>query len=474
MKQSSRQITVLGIGAIVTVLALGAPALGQVAPIPYYEQPFAMTSGVQANVTDAPAIAFTQTVQAPPGTPWMRVRFSNFSLGPGSAIVVTSVLDGATQRLDARALQVWRNKTAYFNGSALQIDLVVGPGDQTAFFDIDQLTIGQTMTEARAQAAAAGQQGAPPDESQCGAFDDRVSSNDPAVGRIMPIGCTGWIVANGANLTAGHCISAATDTLQFNVPSSLADGTTVNPPPQHQYPIEPTGNIDFFNDGAGFIGNDWAVFETFANTTTGQHAVHVQGAFYRMSRDFTATNVRVTGYGVDNVPVGSTGNRNADNQTQQTHSGAYLGETVQGASDVFIEYTVDTEGGNSGSPVIRTDASSFPPLTLGIHTNAGCNPPSSGNTGTGFEHNNLETAIQNFLGSNTIYVDEDHLDNVAEDGTVFRPFDTFAQGVTAAAAAAGTPLLAVVEGTYTPTAPLIITDPMVIVAPVGSVVVAPP
>ena len=62
--------------------------------------------------------------------------------------------------------------------------------------------------------------------------------NDPAVGRIMPVGCTGWVISNGAFLTAGHCFTRGMTTIQFNVPASAADGTTNPPPPNDQYPID--------------------------------------------------------------------------------------------------------------------------------------------------------------------------------------------------------------------------------------------
>ena len=31
-------------------------------------------------------------------------------------------------------------------------------------------------------------------ESQCGPNDDRVSSTDPRACRILPVGCTGWLI----------------------------------------------------------------------------------------------------------------------------------------------------------------------------------------------------------------------------------------------------------------------------------------
>ena len=67
-------------------------------------------------------------------------------------------------------------------------------------------------------------------ESICGANDDRVASSNPRAGRIMPIGCTGWMIPGGAFLTAGHCALSTAQTVEFNVPASLSNGTTVAPP----------------------------------------------------------------------------------------------------------------------------------------------------------------------------------------------------------------------------------------------------
>ncbi len=439
----------------------GALAAQAQSPVPYHRQPYALHSGYQSNLgTREQAQPLEEIVQAPPGTPWMRVHFGDYNLGANSYLHITSLMDGATQRLDQAALRRWRSASAYFNGDRLRLELYVAPGDRDVFYRIDQITVGEYRSDAQPETQAGGP------ESQCGSTDDRVPSDDPAVGRLMPVGCTGWIVSNGAILTAGHCISSSTDTLQFNVPDSLADGTPQNPPPEDQYPIESTADIDWTNDG---IGNDWAVFETFSNTETGLSPVQAQQAFYRLSKDeysYTST-VRVTGYGVD------TGTRN---QTQQTHTGDFLGETTADATHIYLEYLVDTEGGNSGSPVIVDEPyPGWPSLTLGIHTNGGCNPPNTGNLGTSFNNSGLEAAIQDFPGTNVIYVDKDHFDWISEDGSVLRPYGTFDQGVSRAASTSGTPTLSVVKGTYDEIDPtgssLVIKDPMWIKAPVGTVLI---
>lgn len=433
-----------------------AQATEEKAPVPYHRESYQADFQAAENTSAEDQVQYKQVIEVN-DAPWLQIIFSDYNLGQNSYMTITSLQDGGQQRLDANSMSQWRGQSAYFNGNAVEIELHVAPGDSGVFFEIKELIVGDWVggTSLPATAVDESQSGIETpleDESQCGDDDDRVGSSDAAVGRIMPVGCTGWIVSNGAHLTAGHCVGSNMQTLQFNVPDSLSDGTTVNPPPEDQYPIEAVANIDWFNDGPGAIGNDWAVFEAFANSNTGLLPVQAQNKFYRMSRDYNPTNVRITGYGVD---TGS------DNQTLQTHSGSFLGETVQAASDIFIEYTVDTEGGNSGSPVIHTGNS----VTIGIHTNAGCNPPGQGNTGTSFEHNNLENAIQNFPGSNTRYADVGH--PASENGTVFRPYDTFAEAVNAVPSGG---VVSIVKGTYTNEAGLY-TKQMMVEAPVGSVLI---
>ena len=423
----------------------------QPATIPYHKEPYRMASGILESTEAETVSKFRETVRAPEAA-WMRLHFSDYNLGKQSYITITSHKDGGKQRLDANSLQQWRNSTGAFNGDAVDIELYIAPEEKGIFINIGEITVGEHVTgptEEESRAVA---------ESLC-EDDDRVSLNDAAIGRIMPVGCTGWIISNGALLTAGHCTGANMQYIEFNVLPSQSNGTTVMSLPQDQYPIDPA-SIVFFNDGGGAIGNDWAVFDCFANTTTSLLPEHAQGAFYRMSRDDAPANIRITGYGTDSSPPGSTGNRNDDSQTEQTDTGGFVGEDVQASNDVVIEYTVDTTGGNSGSPVINTTNA----LTIGIHTNAGCDPPSGdGNNGTGFENDDLENAIQTFPGPNVVYADKDH-PVALEDGGVFRPFDTIGEAVTAVPAGG---IVSIVTGSYDET--LTINKAMTLTAPVGMV-----
>jgi hypothetical protein len=256
--------------------------------------------------------------------------------------------------------------------------------------------------------------------------------------------------------------------LQFNVPPSQANGTIVAPAPEHQYPIN-AATVAFANNG---VGDDWAIFNTNRNATTNLLPVERQGAFYRISRDSNPTTVRVTGFGVDGpgpstgcptCDFGNAGPRNSDNQTQQTHTGASLGETVANANNVQWAYLVDTQPANSGSPIMIDGTS----LAIGIHTNGGCTTTGGSNIGTGFEHDGLENAINGFVGANTRYVDSDH-PVVLQDGTAVRPFDTVLEGITDVPLGG---IVSLVTGTYPET--LTIDRAMTLSAPVGPVHIGP-
>jgi hypothetical protein len=51
-----------------------------------------------------------------------------------------------------------------------------------------------------------------------------------------------------------------------------------------------------------------------------------------------------------------------------------------------LRYTVDTQGGNSGSPVIVEGGGN---VAIGIHTHGGCSATGGSNAGTGFRYQGL-------------------------------------------------------------------------------------
>jgi len=170
--------------------------------------------------------------------------------------------------------------------------------------------------------------------------------------------------------------------MQFNVPLSNGNGSTVNPPPEDQYVVDPE-SVQQVNGG---VGNDWGYFGCFPNSNTNLTAFQAQGDFYVLADaapPVSGQNIRITGYGTVSFPVSPTWN-----QAQKTHAGPYFnkfGSTVQ--------YKTDTTGGNSGSAV----QDEFTGVAIGVHTHAGCESV-GGNQGTAVDNPGWQAALNNPQG----------------------------------------------------------------------------
>ena len=339
------------IGGLAVMIGIGLPAFvsAQTAEIPFHRQAYVWKSGTHKGQKGTEAktyLAESRMVEAA-SAPWLRLVFGQVKLGAKSSVTIISRKDGARQDLNAVTLAQWQNTSAYFNGDAVEVQIHAAPNEESVSLQIQELVVGEWLN------------GAAPPESQCGPLDDRVPSNHLASGRILSIGCTGWIVSNGLHVTAGHCSGGAGLVLQFNVPPSNPDGTLNNPGPQDQYSID-SGTWQFVNGG---IGNDWGTFGVFNNSQTGLQPIQAQGASFTVVQNLGPPTIRITGFGVDfNDPTRT--------QTQQTHAGPNAGSSV-----TTMRYQTDTEGGNSGSPVID-DATGN---AVGVHTHGGCSIGGGGN-----------------------------------------------------------------------------------------------
>ena len=199
------------IGApLLAALATACAALGQDAPEtpfdPLYwaDVPVATSSGRHAG-GEADRVEWYTLVQSP-GAAWIRLEFGKGTelaralndAGPGAFIRISSLLDGDEQRLDVDSLAQWSNASAHFNGDAVTVELVSGSNPVPSRVDIVNVQAGFIP---------------PSQKSQCGSVDDRVAVQDNRVARIVPVGCTGWMINNDANhhfLTAGHCPASGT------------------------------------------------------------------------------------------------------------------------------------------------------------------------------------------------------------------------------------------------------------------------
>ncbi|WP_312518763.1 serine protease [Massilia sp.] len=399
-------------GLLLSLLVAGAgnPAWGQPAPalravVPANAAPEAMTSMFSPLAAGEKRIAI-------PGASWLQLQFSDVQLGPKGVLTITGA-NGQSQSFTQTQIDSWGGLSATFNGAELRVTLKGTAGAAQISANVKEIIIGLPASAASATTNAAAAETALPrglrqllgpdirrfipddlrelriqgllqqleggQESICGTTDDRVASSNVRVGRIMPIGCTGWLITGGRLVTAGHCISSATQTVQFRVPASRADGTPVAPAVRDQYRVV-AATINSQNGG---VGNDWAVFEVLPNTETGLMPAAAQGATFQLSNSDNPQQVRITGHGVDGPApnFGAGGPRNAQNQTQQTHVRS-LTQNTGGPSNGVLRYDVDTQGGNSGSPVIVEGTNT----AIGIHTNGGCSAAGGTNAGTSFRN----------------------------------------------------------------------------------------
>lgn len=357
--------------ALIASFVLASPALAQENAPPSFEVARVHDTGWVANPGTGPATiaSFPVTV---PGAAWMQLRFREIHLPEdGVALVITSVLDGSQQILSARHCREWQNHSAYFNGDDVQVEIVARPDSGPCRVILDAITAGVPPF---------------PSFTQCGLLDDRVLSNDPRQARALPIGCTVWLIHDCRHnfLTAGHCSTASLQIVQFNVPLSDISGVIVSPPATEQYSVDPASKQSL----NGGVGNDWGHFACFANPNTGLRPYQKQQQAYTLAAAAPAVSgsvtIRITGYGTDNTPP-------QNNQVQQTSTGPYTAHT-----GTRLDYQADTQGGNSGSPVLWEQQS----LAIGIHTHGGCNTAGTGsNHGTAIEHVGPQNAVANPIGS---------------------------------------------------------------------------
>lgn len=364
----------------VLVLFAGLPsAFAQPREIPSRLAPTPIDSGPVENIGRSNDAVFAETIRVPDAS-WIRLKFDEVRLsgneadGTGSFLVITSLLDGYFQILYASHVRQWQNTSAYFNGDAVRIELFATPRTGENRIVIRETIAGEPVFEEDAN-----------ERSICGTVDDRVLSNDPRVGRAMPVTCTAWLFndENKCLLTAGHCAGASLQVMQFNVPLSTSGGSTVNPPPQDQYPIDPA-SVQSQNGG---VGNDWCYFGCFKNSNTDLTPAQAQGDYFILAPfapPVSGQDIRITGYGGVSAPVSPTWN-----YVQKTHVGPYVS-----LSGNTVRYATDTTGGNSGSPVIDESTG----LAIGIHTHAGCTTGGGSNQGTAIQHSGLQNALANPQG----------------------------------------------------------------------------
>lgn len=363
----------IGVAAVLTAAALVQTAFGQTAELPSREVPINVDSGLVHAKGPGPEVVFQTVVQVPRAT-WLRLQFANVMLAGDPAadnasfLRITSLRDGGRQIMNSKNVWDWAYTSAYFNGDRVKVELI-------AFANTGPNRLRMTMVTAGEIAP----------DSICDGVDLRVLSNDPRAARLLPVGCSAWMIndLNRQFATAGHCgPTQSGSVVQFNVPLSNANGSLNHPPPEDQYVVD----LASVQRQSGGVGLDWSYFGVIPNSNTFLQPFQVQGATYTLAASApspTGQLIRITGYGTVSSPVSPTWN-----QVQKTHAGPY-----SSMSGTTVRYRTDTTGGNSGSPVIDESTG----LAIGVHTHGGCTSTGGSNAGTAIHHTGWQNALANPL-----------------------------------------------------------------------------
>jgi len=358
-------------GVAASMVLAAVVAAGPGAP---FDVALHVDSGSVTNATDARAVVFSEVISIPEAS-WIRLVFDRADLAPSgpsgqpTVIRVTSLIDGARQTLTAGHLEQWRDRTAFFNGHALLLEIVADPATAPSRVSVSHAVAGPL---------------APMISSICGINDDRVPSSDPRMARKFPSGCTVFLIddPNHCFVTAGHC-NDVFQIVEFNVPLSNGNGAVQHPAPADQYNVD----ADSFQGSSEAVGDDWAYFGCFRNTETDLLPFEAQGDWFDLASTpppLAGQNVRITGYGDTSPPT-----PREWNGIQKSASGPYAG-----FEGTILSYAVDTTVGNSGSPILDTSTGEV----IGVHTHGGCDGEGGANLGTAINHPALLNALANPLG----------------------------------------------------------------------------
>lgn len=140
----------LGFALGVAITSSAAAQEVLTAPLNSHDVPSHVDSGPVANEGAELRVVFSTTVAAP-GAAWIRLNFDQVllagdeSAGDESFLVVTSMLDGAYQYLNARHVREWRNTSAYLNGDMARIELYAHPGTGPNRLRMSRLTAGGAL-----------------------------------------------------------------------------------------------------------------------------------------------------------------------------------------------------------------------------------------------------------------------------------------------------------------------------------------
>ncbi len=308
---------------------------------------FSLDTGFLSNNDDQPRTVASFPVHIDRAA-WLRLYFEDAQLAAGSAVRLTSLLDGQVQLLDSKGLTQWSSSSAYFNGDTVMVELIAGPHSAG-----NRLFLKRVGME-----PAVHPLGEPGICGICG-VDDRQPSGELWSGRLLPVGCSAsvYCAVGTGMITAGHCLAGQTTlVVEFNVPPSNGDCSLSHPPVADQFPVQP--GFQYLNAG---VGADWGVYVTGPNSL-GQSPVQRYNQFRPLAsaRAALGTTAAMNGYGLDTNCVRS--------QTQQLSLGSI---TFVGGD--HYQFNADVRGGNSGSGLLNAAGE-----LIGVVTHCSTNCPNYG------------------------------------------------------------------------------------------------
>ena len=110
-----------------------SPLLAQVSPPPSRMIDYVLDSGEVSNDGATPDVVYSETVFLG-GARWLRLHFDEIVLAgdvfsrQGAFLRLTAHGDGAIQELNAIHCRQWQNRSCYFNGDAIQVEIYAWPG----------------------------------------------------------------------------------------------------------------------------------------------------------------------------------------------------------------------------------------------------------------------------------------------------------------------------------------------------------
>ncbi|UCE61163.1 MAG: hypothetical protein JSU63_05320, partial [Phycisphaerales bacterium] len=300
------RIMSVGVLSVGLLLLVHTNVIAQTEPTSGHHVPVSIDSGLVENTVGEVTAVFSTTVRIPEAV-WTRLDFGEVFLagdirrGTASYLRMASLADGADQVMNATHVAQWHNSSAYFNGDAVQIEIIAYPNTGPNRLVIREVTIG-VAGEDRGERAI------------CDGTDDREPLDDKRVGRGWTkdggAECTAFLIDDCAHclLTAGHCRSPpALEQVHFNVPLSDSDGNPVMSHPDDQYAVDP----DSWQSGTNATGDDWAHVGCFRNPTTRLTPYEAQQQCFTidMPPAPSGQEIRVTGCGITNPPISKRWNR---------------------------------------------------------------------------------------------------------------------------------------------------------------------